>query len=71
LALLTTIGQEKAFPMIIKSFMTLSFIILIDNHFGNILPAAVYENATELNKSQLLEMGEDNNTFAKIFKRSF
>ena len=49
LALLTTIGQEKAFSMIIKSFMTLSFVILVDNHFANIVPSSIYTNADELN----------------------
>lgn len=33
LALVTTLGQEKLFSMIIKSFVTLGFMTTVDNMF--------------------------------------
>ena len=49
--------------------MSLAFLCQIDNLFGSRLPKEVHDNAKELNKSGLLVMGEDNNTYLKIYRR--
>ena len=49
--------------------MSLAFLSTIDNMFANMLPPDVKANRLTLNKSGLLLLGQDNNTFEKIFRR--
>ena len=54
--------------MIIKSFATVTFITKIDDTMANTLPPSVFQNAKDLNKNNPLKMGQDHNTFKKIFR---
>ena len=49
--------------------MSLAFLCTIDNQFAASIPKDVLENGRHLNRSGLLVMGEDNNTYKKIWKR--
>mmetsp|Transcript_3149 Transcript_3149/g.4805 ORF Transcript_3149/g.4805 Transcript_3149/m.4805 type:complete len:86 (-) Transcript_3149:53-310(-) len=55
--------------MIIKSYVILGFLGTVDNIFVTSLPAEVKANAVNLNKSGLLKMGPDHNSFKKVFQR--
>lgn len=55
--------------MITKAFVTLIAVTNIDDQFGGFLPDDIIENADELNDSDKMIIGEDKNTFQKIFNR--
>jgi len=45
--------------MIIKTFVSLRVICIIDNLFASCIPNQMKQNLTEINKLQILKMGED------------
>lgn len=51
--------------MIIKSFVALGFVIQIDNMFSENFPEEIKSTANDLE----LQIGKDQNTFKKIYKR--
>ena len=55
--------------MIIKLYITLGYIVTIDNVFVNSLPKQMVENAVQLNQSKVLVMGPDQNSMKKIWSR--
>uniref|UniRef100_A0A7S3CIN0 Uncharacterized protein n=1 Tax=Strombidium rassoulzadegani TaxID=1082188 RepID=A0A7S3CIN0_9SPIT len=69
-SLVLTLGQTGQFSLIIKNYVTLGFMMTIDNIFTSSLPKEVIQNAQKLNKSGLLKMGPDANTFAALYKRA-
>ena len=69
IAFVITVGQEPKFSMIIKSFVTLGFMTTVDNLFIMNFPKEIIKNAITLNQSGSLKLGEDHNTFQRIFAR--
>ena len=69
IALLISITQEKTLGMITKDYVTLAFVLTIDNVFSDILPEGLKQNAEELNEAGTLKMGTDFNSMDKIKKR--
>merc|ERR1712086_232444 len=53
--------------MVIKSYATLGFISMIDNHIANTLPQSAIANMKSLNKLKL-KIGPDHNSYSEIFK---
>jgi len=51
--------------MIIKSFVALGFVIQIDNMFSENFPEEIKSTSKDLE----LQIGKDQNTFKKIYKR--
>lgn len=41
------------------------FLTIVDEHIANSLPKSFHDNAAELEKSEWLKIGKDNNTFWK------
>lgn len=68
-ALMVVLGQEKKLSGIIKSYVTIGFILRINYMFAENLPNELRVNADKLNESGTLVMGEDRNTFHKLYKR--
>ena len=68
-ALMIVLGQEKKLSDIIKSYVTIGFILNIDNMFTGNFPQEVKQNAEKVNDSKVLKMGTDYNTFSKVYKR--
>jgi hypothetical protein len=54
---------------ITKAFVTLGFVIGIDDMFASTLPEGARENMERLNLSKTLVLKKDYNTFGKIFFR--
>ena len=48
---------------ITKDYVTLAFVLSIDNLFSAILPKDVKNNVNILNNTGILKMGKDYNTF--------
>ena len=69
LALMITLGQEKQLSHITKNFVTLGFILNIDNMYAVSLPKEIKENAQRINEAGGLRMGSDNNNMSSIYKR--
>lgn len=69
LALIFTFTKEHSLKMIIKSFVTVAFIVKIDDAFAGTLPESIKANADNINENNPLTFGPDNNTFAKIWQR--
>ena len=57
--------------MITKAFVTLLSVTNIDDIFSQFLPVDILENADELNDSDKMYIGVDNNTLKKICGRIF
>lgn len=55
--------------MITKDYVTLAFVLTIDNVFSDLLPEGIVQNAEDLNEAGTLKMGTDYNTMARIKKR--
>jgi len=51
--------QDPELSQIIKTFVTLSFIVNIDDMFAATLPSELSANFKELNKSGLLKISEN------------
>lgn len=68
-SLFVVLTQEGNLSGIVKSYVTIGFILKIDNLFSDNFPVEIKENAAKLNKSKKLVIGEDMNTFRKLFKR--
>jgi len=68
-ALIVTMGQEGKFSLIIKLYVTLGFVVNIDNLFASSLPPSIIRNAKILNSSDILIMKEDNNTCKMVIQR--
>mmetsp|Transcript_36967 Transcript_36967/g.56628 ORF Transcript_36967/g.56628 Transcript_36967/m.56628 type:complete len:198 (-) Transcript_36967:89-682(-) len=68
-SLILAITQEAALSQITKDFVTLGFIIGIDDMFSDLVPVEVAENAAKLNKSQLLRLSKDNNSTSRVCRR--
>jgi hypothetical protein len=64
-----SITQEKRMGGITKNYVTLAFVLSIDNLFSGILPADIKNNVKVVNKLGILKMGKDYNTLSKIKKR--
>jgi hypothetical protein len=69
LALMVSIGQEGNLGAITKDYVTIAFVLNIDNMFAGFLPDDVKTNAKKLNSSKVLKMGKDYNTYKLIWKR--
>ena len=67
--LMVTITQEPRLGMITKNYVTLAFILSIDNLFADSFPDDIKANAQYINNNGIMKMGEDQNTFQKIKKR--
>jgi len=64
-------GQEASSGLIVKSFVSLGFIVTIDNIFAaKCLPKAAFDNAKEVNDHGLLTLGEDPNAAGKLWSRT-
>ena len=55
--------------MITKDYVTLAFVLTIDNVFSDLLPEGIVQNAEDLNEAGTLKMGTDYNTMTRIKKR--
>ena len=60
-------GQESELGLIIKSYVALCSLCIIDNNFVAVLPKPLTDNATTLNSSGMLKMSKDYNTNKLIF----
>lgn len=67
-ALMITMGQEKKMGSITKSFVTIGFIMNIDNMFASTLPKEIKDNQVALNKKKI-PIGKDYNSYRLIFQR--
>ena len=68
-SLIVNITQQSALSQITKGYVTLSLVVGIDDMFAPTLPADIRENADNLNKSQMLRLSKDNNSYTLIFGR--
>ena len=68
-ALIFTFTKENSLAMIIKSFVTVAFIVSIDDAFAGTLPPSIKANADDINENNPLKFSRDNNTFSHIFSR--
>ena len=69
MGLMISITQEKTLGMITKDYVTLAFVLTIDNVFSDLLPEGIVQNAEDLNEAGTLKMGTDYNTMTRIKKR--
>jgi len=69
LSLMISIGQEGNLGSITKDYVTIAFVLSIDNMFAGCLPDDIKLNAKKLNGSKVLKMGKDYNTYKLIWKR--
>ena len=69
MCLMISITQEKTLGMITKDYVTLAFVLTIDNVFSDLLPEEIVQNAEDLNETGTLKMGTDYNTMDRIKKR--
>lgn len=65
IVLILAISQTYRLSMIIKSFVALGFVIQIDNMFSENFPEEIKSTSRDLE----LQIGKDQNTFKKIYKR--
>jgi hypothetical protein len=65
-----SIGQEGNLGSITKDYVTIAFVLSIDNMFAATLPDDIKINAKKLNTSKVLKMGKDYNTYKLIWKRT-
>lgn len=65
-----SIGQEGNLGSITKDYVTIAFVLSIDNMFAGTLPDDIKINAKKLNTSKVLKMGKDYNTYKLIWKRT-
>ena len=45
------------------------FLTIVDEHIANSLPKSILDNAAELEKSDWLKIGKDNNNIWKLLKK--
>jgi hypothetical protein len=64
-----SVCQEMKFSMIIKTFVTLGIISVIDQMFAGVLPKALKTNAQALNSARALRMAQDQNSWSMIWHR--
>ena len=69
ICLMISVTQESKMGMITKDYVTLAFVLSIDNLFSGILPADIKSNVKLLNSTGVLKMGKDYNSMARIKKR--
>ena len=69
LTFLLQVSQEPLINMITKAFVALLFVTSIDDTFAASFPKDVVDNADQLNDSGIMQIGKDQNSFEKIFKR--
>ena len=55
--------------MITKDYVTLAFVLSIDNMFSGILTENIKNNVNLVNSTGILKMGKDFNSLARIKKR--
>ncbi len=48
-----------------KNYTVMMFLTTVDEHIANSLPKSIYDNAAELENSDWLKIGKDNNSFSK------
>lgn len=60
--LMISVTQEDKMGMITKDYVTLAFVLSIDNLFAKTLPEEVRKNVGIVNASGQLRMGKDYNT---------
>jgi len=65
IVLILAISQTKELSMIIKSFVALGFVIKIDDMFSANFPEEIHDSF----KLWKLVIGDDKNTYAKIWRR--
>ena len=46
-----------------KNYTVMMFLTIVDEHIANSLPKSILDNAAELEKSDWLKIGKDNNSF--------
>jgi hypothetical protein len=63
--LILTICQTASLSAVIRSFVSLGFVIKIDDMFSENFPKEIKDTASNME----LIVGKDQNTFSKIFKR--
>jgi hypothetical protein len=68
-SLIINITQQSQLSQITKAFVTLSFVVGIDDMFAPSLPAEIRENAESLNKTGALKLSKDYNTYSLILQR--
>ena len=68
-AFIISLGQQSLLSMIVKDFVTIGFILTIDNLFAGSLPDDVKQIAARINKEGGLRMSRDNNKFSAIKRR--
>ena len=69
LSLMISIGQEANLGSITKDYVTIAFVLSIDNMFAGTLPQDIKTNAKKLNSTGILKVGKDYNTNKLIWKR--
>ena len=57
--------------MITKAFVALLFVTNIDDTLAGSFPQDVIDNADNLNDSDIMTIGKDQNSFKKIFQRLY
>lgn len=68
---LLAVCESGSLAHIIKSWMSMFKLLSIDNWMVMAVPANIKKNARNLNAAGLLTMGDDFNTFGKIYRRLF
>ena len=64
-ALMINVGQEAKPTMILKAYVSLQIVIRLDDMYSSQLPKSFQSNAKQVK----LKIGEDHNTFKKIWNR--
>ena len=62
-AIVITGSQEKKLSMIVKNFVSLGFILQIDNMFSSCLPIDIQQCVDKINDKGGLKMPKDKNTY--------
>lgn len=54
--------------MIIKSFVSVAFVINIDDHFSLTLPENIITNMKALNEKKVVKLTKDHNSMKELYK---
>ena len=65
-SLILSVVQEPVLTQITKAFVTLGFIVSIDDMFAEKVPKEIFVNAAKLNKHKVLKLSKDHNTNYRI-----
>jgi len=66
--LIYTFTKEPNIKMIIKSFVSVAFVINIDDHFSLTLPENIITNMKDLNQKKVVRLTKDHNSMKELYK---